>query len=187
MRRSGQFESFLDDCVCTSLALGKGDLPQVEERPDQVLLILHLSVVMLALFQQWKSLRIVALADGSHAKKMEQVGQVSFVSSVPGERTALFEQEADLVIVAVRQGKPPQPQQRCRQILCLPCLPGRSIQPQALFTQHFCPLDIAQEKGQPCCPADCLYSHGCRNARSRRQCFLQPGEPFTQRPAHRPE
>src|SRR5205807_7708839 len=106
---------------------------------------------------------IVALADGSHTEKMEQVGQVSFVSSVPGERTALFKQEADLVIVAMRQGKPAQPQQRCRQILCLVCLSGRSIQPQALFIQHLCPLDIAQEKGQPGCPADCLYSHGCWN------------------------
>src|SRR5947209_11939211 len=105
MRRSGQFESFLDECVCTSLALGKGDLPQVEERPDQVLFILHLPVVMLALFQQCKCLRIVALTDGSHTEKMEQVGQVSFVSSVPGKCTALLKQEADLVIVAVRQGK----------------------------------------------------------------------------------
>src|SRR6266700_3648167 len=117
---------------------------------------------------------------------MEQIGQVSCVSSVPGERTTLLKQEAHLVIVAVRQGKPPQPQQQCRQLLCLPRLPGRAIQLQARFTQHLCPLSIAQEKGQPGRPAECPNPPRCRNARSRRQHSLQPGESFTQRPTHRP-
>src|SRR6266851_6540104 len=112
---------------------------------------------------------------------MEQVGQVSFVSSVPGERTALFKQEAYLVIVAARQGKPPQPQQRCRQILCLPRLPRRSIEPQALLTQHLCSLSIAQEKGQPGCSAERPDPHRCRDALGVRQCTFKTNKPFTQR------
>src|SRR6266516_820574 len=117
---------------------------------------------------------------------MEQVGQVSGVSLVPGECTALFKQVTDLVIVSVRQGKPPQPQQQCRHILCLLRLPGRSIQPQALLTQPLCPLDIAQEKGQPGGPAECPHRLRCWNARSRCQHSLQPGKPFTQRSTRRP-
>src|SRR5947209_3345128 len=110
MRRSGERQSFLDECVGThSVALRKADLPQVEERPDEIFLIVSLLVISLALFQQGTSFRIVLLTDGSHAEEVEQVGKVSCVSSVPGERTALLKQEAHLVIVAVHQGKPPEP------------------------------------------------------------------------------
>src|SRR5207244_760930 len=85
-------ESFLDECAGThSLALSKADLPQVEEGPDQILLILHLPVILLALLQQRTSLRVVVLADGGHAEKMEQVGQISCVSSIPGDRRALLQ------------------------------------------------------------------------------------------------
>src|SRR5437870_1334008 len=108
MRPSGERKSFLDECAGThSLALSKIDLSQIEERPDQVLLIVSLPVVTLALSHQRASFRIVALADSSNAEKMEQVGEVSCVSHIPGKRTALLKQEADLVVITVRQGKPP--------------------------------------------------------------------------------
>src|SRR5262249_9997645 len=146
----GLCQSFLDQCDGTHrVVLRKADLSQVKERPDQVLPILHLPVILLAFFQQGTRFPIVLSADGSHAQKVEQVGQVPSISSRAGERTPLRKQEAHLVIVAVPQGKPAQPQQGCRQRICLPRLFGRSIQRQALLTQRLCSRAIAQEKGQP--------------------------------------
>ena len=163
--RDARFRSSREDLLCQGLRSGEITLPkhhlgQCHERHRHPSSVAQFPQDLYRLLCEWVDPGILTLVEDHQGQSVERPGGVGLVACLPEGHQALLEQRARRCQVPPRESDVGQ----VKGGIAHPFgVSDPSEQRQALLTQHFSPLDVAQGTGQapssPQCPGAQLHRH----------------------------